>query len=41
MVIGEDEIKTNIVKIKNMATGEEIQSNLEEVSQIMKNKKCQ
>ena len=39
IVIGEDELKSNIVKIKNMQTGKELESklNVDNIISIIKN----
>ena len=37
-VIGETEIKTNTVSLKNMQTGEQVQVNIDDAIQIIKNK---
>ena len=32
IVVGEDEVNTGIVKIKNMKTGEQVEKNIEEIT---------
>ena len=32
IVVGEDEVNTGIVKIKNMKTGEQVERNIEEIT---------
>lgn len=36
IVVGEDEVNTGIVKIKNMQTGEEVESKIEEIAEKLK-----
>ena len=36
IIIGEDEIKNNVITLKNMETGEQITTNLDEVIDILK-----
>ena len=39
IIIGEDEIKNNLVTLKNMTSGEQITTSLEEVIEIIKKEK--
>ena len=34
IVVGEDEVNSGVVKVKNMKTGEQVESKIEEVSKI-------
>ncbi len=38
IVVGEDEVNTGVVKVKNMTTGEQAESSLDQIANVIKNK---
>lgn len=38
IVVGEDEVNTGVVKVKNMTTGEQIESSIDDIADVIKNK---